>query len=207
MMLKAMKAIEYNVWMTMLDTITTRIPIIASDYGLTGIVLKVIPSYPKDLSNFTKPSIIVQKVSSDQDSMAFGNFIGQHFDVDHNSYVDVTGKLHRVTFQVNIDAEGNIQQSLLVSALTEGILGGASNPDDPDSNIVLMDYIHDPKNPTPMGVISMDRDIDTMNMQSNMNNDYITAIRFDVTVVQSVVLPQELIDLSKGFKYNQTIKL
>jgi hypothetical protein len=204
--LTVMKAIQYNAWMSIMDMLTKQIPSIAGNYGMSGVNIEIVPSYPKDLSTFHKPSIIVQRVSTNTVGVGMGNVLGTYFDAENNAIYDVFGMDHKITFQINIDATSNEQCSLMDAMVTEGILHRILYADDP-LELILYDYTGDIDHPVQVGRMTLDNDIDGMVMSSNDNRDYVTVIRIDVTIIQHIVPQQELIDLSKGIKYNQVIKL
>jgi hypothetical protein len=107
-----MIAIEYNTWMSVMSYIGTQLPLVAGEFGLSGISVDIIPSYPRDLTKFRKPSIIVQKIHTSKNKMAFGNFIGQYLDDVGNQY-DVSGIEHDMIYQINAVGDSNSQCSLL----------------------------------------------------------------------------------------------
>ena len=103
-MISTMKAIDFNTWMTLIAM--SRNCKIANDAYIDVPDSNVLPEFPRDLSRFAKPSIIVQKVGNDVTRTCFGNgFIGQTWDDVNSAYVDVFSRKHDMTFQ--FDAYGD----------------------------------------------------------------------------------------------------
>ena len=61
MAIKNMKAIEYNLFMTMIKLLMDRVPEIAKEYNIKGKEIPILPTYPSDLTAIQKPSIIMMK--------------------------------------------------------------------------------------------------------------------------------------------------
>lgn len=209
-----MKAIEYNVWMSMITMIGNRMRNIYQEYGITGVngkTLSVLPSYPRNLTDFIKPSIIIQKVGTTQSGIGFGGFIGQYHDETLDTLSDVYGVEHEMTFQIDINADSNTQCALLTAAVSEGVINNINICE--RGEFQLYDYTADVTNPTDMGICKIMSDIDIVNLDDskynkyNNNNDYISAIRLDMSVIQTVIPVQEYVDLRKWVKISQTIKL
>ena len=65
MMLKNMRAIDFNLWMTLIAMTKGRLIDEEVKQFLTIPPKNVLPEYPRDLTKFVKPSIIIQKVADD----------------------------------------------------------------------------------------------------------------------------------------------
>ena len=65
-MIDKIRCIDYNILMTLIKLFSDKIPDITSLYNLNNISIDILPSYPRDLSKFNKPSIIIQKVATTQ---------------------------------------------------------------------------------------------------------------------------------------------
>ena len=194
---KIPRAIEYNAWMSLMGEITKRLPDFASEYNLTDTTIEVIPSYPRDLTEFRKPSIIVQKIYSDITTLCMGNYVGQYFDEDDNALYDMHGKMRNMQYQVNVDASGNIELSFITDIVLDMLSSG---------NIDILDYAHDMENPRMIGTMVTDKSGITY-VSSNDNNDYISFIRINYAVIQTTIGEYPTVDLSKPIKFNQKIKL
>ena len=188
-------AVEYNSWITIMDTIADRLPLSASNYGLKDLKIDVIPAYPRDLTKFKKPSIIVQKVYSNRSKLCMGNHIGQYYDNIDNEFFDMEGRLYTIQYQINVDAESNGQMALL----TEIIL-------DISDRMILKDYAHNMDNPKILGEMNTNRDGITY-VSSNDNNDYISFIRIYYNIIQTRIGDIPTVDLSKPIKFNQRISI
>lgn len=206
MAIKTMKAIDYNLWMSIIDNTMARIAATAPEYNIVNINIDVLPSYPKDLTKMRKHSIIIQKVIGNSDAIGLGNVVGEYYDISTDTISDVLGVEYNMLFQANIHASTNTECSIMTSMFIDEVLRASIIIDDP-FQLILKDYITDRNNITDIGIISIEDDIDITNLSSNDNNDYMTAIRFNASVVQLIVPQQEYVDLSKAFKYNPIIKL
>lgn len=203
-----MRAIEWNTWRTIMKLLSDKLPTILPEYNMGGLSVVIAPSYPRDLSDMYKPSIIVRKVDIEQSSIAMGNFIGQLRD-DYSTYTDVSGICHNIIMQFDIVSSSNNQSSLLTSIVTEDIMNNAIIVD--SGTLQLYDFTGDINNPTVMGSIKM---IGTpsiafdanSNSSVNQNNDYIGIFRQKFMVIQTIIPKQEYVDLSKWMKQSITIK-
>lgn len=199
-------AVEYNAWMSLISFVTSRLTSIASTYGLSGVTINVLSSYPKDLTKFSKPSIIIQKIHTDVHPIGFGSVLGEYFDVDTNTVHDVSGQTHVTTFQVNVIGDTNTISQLITSAMVEDVLCRSSHREN-EVKMELYNYITDPSTPDEVGVMDIVDKLDVMYMESNENKDYYSAIRVEVGVIQHRVIVSDVVDLSKELKFVQTIKL
>lgn len=197
--MKSMKAVDFNLWMTIIAMTKNRLN---SDDVKQYIVVpqgNVLPEYPRDLAKFAKPSIIIQKVADDIASSAFGGFIGQALDEESGAYIDVFGKTHELQYQFDVFGDTNTQCSLMTSFVIDDMFTGVDIP--------IMDYVTSLVSPPQMGVARLHNDMDVIPMDSNNNSDYRTAIRFYMTVVQTIVPKQEFVDLSKWIKIAQIVTI
>lgn len=215
MALTKMMAIEYNMWMSIIKLIgdTIKSSTIAYD-GLgdtTGI--PVLPAYPRDLTAFSKPSIIVQKVGTDNVPLCFGGYLGQYH--DNGADLDVFGVNYESTYQIDICGDSNTQRSLITAILTDELFNHIRFGNNGQVNIY--NYALSLNDPQLMGYAKLYTDIDVQNFDSKYrsdneyklyNYDYTTIIRFDISMLQ-VIVPdnQKLVDLTKPIKINQRVKL
>lgn len=198
--MNGMRAIDFNLWMTLIAMTKGRV----DDNGIKQYVVvpqkNILPEYPRDLSKFAKPSIIIQKVADDISDTCFDRgFIGQVFDGDIGAMVDVYSKSHDLQFQFDVFADSNTQCSLITSMLVDDMF---TNRD-----ITIMDYVGNIKSPVEMGVAKLRNDMDVIPMNGNENHDYRTAIRFYMNVIQTIIPKQEFVDLSKWIKIYQKVTI
>lgn len=193
-----MHAIDFNMWMSILSLTCHKV--VEAKY-VKVMPDNVLPEFPRDLTKFQKPSIIVQKIYTDLSDLCFGRgFVGQTWDPSELAYVDVSSKQYDMEFQVDVFGDSNTQCSLMTSFVLEEILF--------DRHFMLYDYTGDNiNNPTVMGSANVYGDIDVTPLSSNENKDYRTAIRFSLNIIRTVVPQQELIDLAKWIKVTHAIVL
>ena len=217
MALVKMMAIEYNMWMSIIKFIENTIKELPMEYDGLGNVadIPVLPAYPRNLTTFTKPSIIVQKVSTDNAPLCFGGYLGQYHDTENNADLEVFGVNYESTYQIDVCGDSNTQRSLITAILTDWLFNRVRFSD--GGQIGIYNYALSLDNPQLMGYAKLDNDIDVQNLDKKYrsdneykiyNYDYTTAIRFDISMLQ-VVIPdnQSLVDLTKPIKVNQRIKL
>ena len=217
MALTKMMAIEYNMWMSIIKLIGDTIKsseVVYDGFGdTTG--MPVLPAYPRDLTTFKKPSIIVQKVSTDNAPLCFGGYLGQYHDINDNTDLDVFGVNYESTYQIDVCGDNNTQRSLITAILTDELFNRIRFGSNGQVNIY--NYALSLKDPQLMGYAKLHADIDVQNLDKKYrsdneyklyNHDYTTAIRFDISMLQ-VIVPdnQKLIDLTKPIKINQRVKL
>ena len=206
-MIKNMKAIEYNTLKTMIKLLTDRLPMTAEEYNIKNIDIPVLPSYPADLTDVRKPSIIVRKVDTRQSKIGLGNVLGQYYDTELRGYVDVVGKRHDMMIQFDIVTSNNSDRLLFGSMISDDIFNNISYNE--DGRLALYDFVDDPSNPTQIGQIQLcgDPSITYLSDKDSSNINYIGAIRHNFTVIQTVIPKQEYVDLSKWIKQTYKIKL
>lgn len=206
-MIKNMKAIEYNVLKTMVKLLTDRLPLIAKEYNIKYIDIPVLPSYPADLTDLKKPSIIVRKVSTDQSKVGLGNVLGQYFNNNLGGYVDVVGKRHDMMIQFDIVTSNNSDRLLFESMISDDIFNRISYEE--NGKLSLYDFTTDDNNPSEMGNIKLigDPSIDNLFDKNTSNNNYIGIIRHNFALIQTIVPKQDYVDLSKWIKQTYKIKL
>lgn len=203
-----MRAIEFNMLMTLIKLISDRLPNILEEYGMGNTTVSIIPSYPRDLTDMSKPSIIVRRVDTEQSKVAMGGFIGQYED-DILGYLDVSGMQHDIMYQFDVVGNSNSQTSIIISILTEEILNTISLFE--SSKFQLYDFTLSTDNPTEMGVVTIVDGCDVINLpdridKPNANRDYISIVRQNFNIIQTVIPAQESIDLTKWIKQSFTIK-
>ena len=215
MALRKMVAIEYNMWMSIMALIDNIIKSSTVVYdGINNGNIPVLPAYPRNLTGFTKPSIIVQKVSTDNAPICFGGFIGQYHDDETNTDIDTFGVNYESTYQIDVCADSNTQRSLITALITDELFNRIRF--ESNGQILIYDYAISLKDPQFMGFAKIDNEIDVRNLDKKYrpdneyklyNYDYATAIRFDISMIQVVVPEQKLIDLTKPIKITQRVKL
>lgn len=196
-----MHAIDFNMWMTLLAM--TRENVAKSEVTKYITVPKenVLPQFPRDLTKFKKPSIIIQKVATEQSNIGFGHgYLGQTFDEEHDAMVDVYSRQYEMEFQYDVFADTNRQESLITSLVSEEFINF-------QREIPLLDFTGNENDPTEMGVAKVHGDINIIPMGSNENNDYRTAIRFYLNVIQTIIPQQKFVDLAKWIKVTQYVRL
>lgn len=196
MMLKSMKYVDFNLWMTII-AMTKHV----FDDGVIKQLITVkeeniLPEYPRDLTKFKKPSIIVMRVD---DTITRANFLGQAYDDEQNLYYDVSGKFHDAEYQIDVFADNNTQMSLVTSIICDNLFEKTS--------FDILDFVKDLKHPRPMGIAKVLDEMDVMPLGANRNNDYRMAIRFYLSVVQHIVPEQDIVDLAKWIKITQHVRI
>lgn len=212
-----MIAIEYNMWMSIIKFIKGTIESSATIYDGVGSLkgISVLPAYPRNLTDFAKPSIIIQKVATDNAPICFGGYLGQYHDASANTNLDVFGVNYESTYQIDVCSDSNTQRSLITAILTDEVFNHIRFGN--GGQIGIYNYALSLNNPQFMGYAKLDQDIDIQNLDKKYrsdneyklyNYDYATAIRFDISMLQ-VIIPdnQKLIDLTKPIKITQRVKL
>lgn len=196
MMLKSMKYVDFNLWMTLI-AMTKKVFEGEMIRQLVTVDDKnILPEYPRDLTKFKKPSIIVMRVS---DEITRTNFLGQAYDADTNLYYDVDGKFHDAEYQIDVFADNNTQMSLITSIICDDLFKTTS--------FDILDFVSDIKDPQPMGVARVMNNMDVVPLGTNRNNDYRMAIRFYLSIVQHIVPEQGFVDLAKWIKITQHVRI
>lgn len=204
-MIKSMKAIEYNTFKTIIKLLIDRLPAIAREYNIKYTDIPILPSYPADLTDLKKPSIIVRKVDTRQSKVGLGNVLGQYFNDELGGYMDVVGKRHDTMIQFDVVASNNSDRSLFESMISDDIFNQISY--DESGRFTLYDFTGD--NPTEMGSIQLigDPSIDNLFDKYASNNNYIGVIRQNFALIQTIIPKQEYVDLSKWIKQTYKIKI
>lgn len=211
-----MIAIEYNMWMSIIKMIGdgVRSSLAMYDGFDNGIDIPVYPAYPRDLTKFTKPSIIIQKVSTDNAPIAVNGFIGQYYDADNNAHLDVFGVNYESTYQIDVVGDSNMQRSLITAAIVDDVFNKIRFIN--NGQVEIFNHAQSLSNPPLMGYAKLDSVIEVQNLDKKYrsdneyklyNFDYATAIRFDISMIQVVIPEQKLVDLSKWIKVTQRVKL
>lgn len=213
-----MMAIEYNMWMSIISHIRDIIRSLSTEYdGIDNNIFKninVLPAYPRDLTKFEKPSIIIQKVSTDNTPLSVGGFLGQYYDRQLDAYIDTFGVNYESTYQIDVCGDSNMHRSLMTAMITDEFINRTRF--EKSGQIEIYNYALSLNNPQFMGYAKLDSLIDVQNLDKKYrsdneyklsNYDYTTAIRFDINMIQIVIPEQELVDLSKWIKITQHIKL
>lgn len=195
-MIKSMKYVDFNLWMTIIAMAKN----VFNDDMIKQLVRvddeNILPEYPRDLTNFRKPSIIVVRVD---DTVTRANFLGQAYDNDNDVYYDVNGKFHDAEYQMDIFADTNTQMSLITSIICDNMF---------DKNeFDILDFVDNMKDPKPIGTVKLMNEMDVVPLGTNRNNDYRMAIRFYMSIVQHIVPKQEYVDLAKWIKITQHVRI
>jgi hypothetical protein len=202
---RRMKAIEYNVLKTIIKLISDRLPDIAKEYNIKNVDIPILPSYPADLTDLKKPSIIVRKVDTNQSKVGMGNVLGQYYDAESNCYSDVMGKFHDMMIQFDIVTSNNSDRLLLESMIADDIFNMISYN---GGKFPLYDFTTG-DNPSEIGQVQLIGDplIDNIYNKDSSNLNYVGIIRHNFTLIQVVIPNQEYVDLSKWIKQSYRIKL
>lgn len=206
-MIKNMKAIEYNLIMTMLKLLNERIPDIAREYGIKNTDIQIAPTYPSDLTDLKKPSIIMRKVDTRQSKIGFGNVLGQMFNNEVRGYVDVVGKKHDMMLQFDVVSATNTYRLLFESMISEGIFNNIAFNE--NGMIKLFDFTGDINKPEEIGNVKLIGDPSVADIHDGDSTDdyYIGVVRHNFAVIQTIVPKCEYVDLSKWMKQTYSIKL
>lgn len=195
-MLETMSAIEFNLWMT----IIARVRELFEDPVISKLVRvqedNILPEYPRDLTDFKKPTIIVMRVADDITNL---NFLGQAYDPDQNLLYDVTGKYHDTEYQIDVFADNNWQMGLLTSAITDSLF--------PTNEFVILNWVKNLEDPPVQGTAKVMPEMDVRPLGSNRNNDYRMAIRFYMAAIQTFVPEPDIVDLAKWIKVTQHVRI
>lgn len=210
-----MMAIEYNILMSLIQSIKNIVRPSEATYDKFNIDnIPILPAYPRDLTTLIKPSIIIQKVSTDNTPVCFGGFIGKYHDIDNNADLDAFGVNYESTYQIDICGDSNTQRSLITAMLIDDLFNSIRFNN--GNKIDIYNYALSLDNPQLMGQARFDQEIEIQNLDKKYrsdnneykiyNNDYVTAIRFDINMLQ-VVIPenQQLVDLTKPIKITQRV--
>ena len=205
-MIKNMRAIEYNTLKTMVKLLADRLPAIAQEYNIKYVDIPILPSYPADLTDLKKPSIIVRKVDTRQSKVGLGNVLGQYYDNELGGYVDVVGKYHDTMIQFDIVTSNNSDRLLFESMISDDIFNKIAY--DESGRFALYDFTTGGE-PTQMGQIQLigDPSVDNIHDKNSTNNNYVGIIRHNFELIQTVIPKQEYVDLSKWIKQTYKIKL
>ena len=206
-MIKNMRAVEYNILKTMVKLLRDRLPAIAIEYNVKYTDINVVPSYPANLTDLKKPSIIVRKVDTSQSKIGFGNVLGQYFDDDMKRYTDVVGKRHDIMIQFDVVTSNNTDRSLLESMISDDILNRISY--DESGRFALYDFTSGDDNPIEIGSVHLIGDPSVRNIVDvdSTNDNYIGVIRHNFALIQTIIPRRDYVDLSKWIKQTYTIKL
>lgn len=206
-MIKNMRAVEYNILKTMVKLLRDRLPAIAMEYNVKYTDINVVPSYPANLTDLKKPSIIVRKVDTSQSKIGFGNVLGQYFDDDMKRYTDVVGKRHDIMIQFDVVTSNNTDRSLLESMISDDILNRISY--DESGRFALYDFTSGDDNPIEIGSVHLIGDPSVRNIVDvdSTNDNYIGVIRHNFALIQTIIPRRDYVDLSKWIKQTYTIKL
>lgn len=206
-MIKNMRAVEYNILKTMVKLLRDRLPAIAIEYNVKYTDINVVPSYPANLTDLKKPSIIVRKVDTSQSKIGFGNVLGQYLDDDMKRYTDVVGKRHDIMIQFDVVTSNNTDRSLLESMISDDILNRISY--DESGRFALYDFTSGDDNPIEIGSVHLIGDPSVRNIidVDSTNDNYIGVIRHNFALIQTIIPRRDYVDLSKWIKQTYTIKL
>jgi hypothetical protein len=151
----------------------------------------IMPEYPKDLTNFAKPSIIIEEITTYMSSLFGKGFIGQTWDEDYGGYVDVNSRIWNCGYDFYIVADTNTQYTMLSSVITDVVFA--------DSEFVIYDFAKKTVNPDAVTRAQIIKDIANIPWNANKNMDYRRGIRIYFELVQTIV-PQpggDMIDIDR----------
>lgn len=194
--------IEYNIYMSIIEFIDNNKDINLSKSGS----IEVLPSYPRDLTNFTKPSIILQKIHADTSSVGMGNTLGQ-YEVD-GVLVDAKGIIYDILYQIDIIADNNTEKLKISSFISNLLYRTVLSRDQyvvDNIEIALKDFVVNIGEV--IGRIDLIGDIQSFDTEVGINNDYRTTMRLVLESVQKIIPQYDIVDLTKPLKWNQTINL
>lgn len=211
-MITTVKALDYNIVRSLIKLMSDTVPGKLADYGLGGLTINVLPSYPRDLSKYKKPSIIVQKVGSSGQVLGFGNgFAGQHFDAGTNTLSDIYGTRDDHDIQIDTASDNNTQCQSLSSLIRDEVL---LNIKYYGNRIDILDFTASEDDPQPMALAKISTEFDTayfsnqylsMTDRDYINHNYASIIRFGLLTTQLMCPAQEYVDLNKWIKVTGTI--
>ena len=205
-MMGMVRAIEYNTWSSLIKYITEQVVEVKKYYNYGNKEINVYPSYPRDLTKYTKPSIIVQRVGDDRTNYGF---IGQYYNVSTAAYQDCGAVEYNIEFQIDVEGDSNIQCELLSGMITDII---AMCKYENNGTFDLYDFIEDPNNPTLVGTCKFAGDESVVTVEyvdrvrgNPLNSDYVRAHRFNIVVMQALIKEDEdMVDLAR-IKFNQHV--
>lgn len=203
-MLKSTKYIEYNLLNSLIEFISNQIKERVKDVNVTIGDVKILPSYP-DLTKFHEPSIILQKIDSENHSIAMGNMLGQYSD-EHGD-IDVHGKVFEVLYQIDIISKNRSIMYILLD-MVSNILNCNTLPKDADNYlpIELREYLVGSSKEL-IGHINVTDDLYCYHSDVGINKVHRAMIRTEFTTMNLIIPEYDMIDLSKPVKVSQTIKI
>lgn len=193
-----MDFIDYNMWCSIMEFLEDKLP--EELYGVDGISnnIPVVPSYPKHLTKFSKPCVIVQKIYGTSETIGIGGVLGQYEDEYLQTY-DVSGRLHSAIYQLTVEGNDNFQSSILTSAIAS-ILQTSTEEDSNATRLPLKD--HTKKLRPVIGNIARYGNIELTPLSVDEDEDYAVSIRATFSVVQSIIdTDQQFVDLRKPIKW------
>lgn len=213
MSIKKIRAIDYNVMMSLIKLFADRLPDLMKDYGVNNeLFIDILPAYPRDLTKLNMPSIIVRKVSNEQSKVSMDNFIGQYYEKSSNTLIDVKAIRYDLLYQFDVIASNNSQVMGISSIINEGIFDNILINE--KGYISLYDFIDDIENPQEVGTICMigvPREVNLsswrISVQEPTINEHASLIRQEFALIQTFVPKQEFVDLSLWIKQHITVKI
>lgn len=213
MSIKKIRAIDYNVMMSLIKLFADRLPDLMKDYGVNNeLSIDILPAYPRDLTKLNMPSIIVRKVSNEQSKVSMDNFIGQYYEKSSNTLIDVKAIRYDLLYQFDVIASNNSQVMGISSIINEGIFDNILINE--KGYISLYDFIDDIENPQEVGTICMigvPREVNLsswrISVQEPTINEHASLIRQEFALIQTFVPKQEFVDLSLWIKQHITVKI
>jgi len=201
------RAVEFNSDMTLVAFFSEELQKILPRYeSIAGSKpVEVSSAYPKDLTKFEKPSIIVQRMHNVNKSMSMGNVLGIYHDSDDNADYEVSGMSNNMVYQIVVYHESKSSCSIMADTILQ-ILHNIQIADNP-LILPLYDFIGGYDSPTIVGEIKVIGQIDVTDSASNKNNDYVKLITVRLNLIQTIVPTQEFVDLAKWFRITSTITL
>lgn len=213
MSIKKIRAVEYNAMMSLMKLFGDRLPELVEDYGWNkDIPIDILPAYPRDLTKLHMPSIIVRKVENYQSKVSLDGFIGQYYEEQTNTLMDVKAIRHNMCYQFDIIAPNNSQLMFIQAIIDEGIFGNILLNE--KGYIPLYDFLDDIDNPNEVGTLCMigaPKDINLSTWRTSVQeptiNENAMLIRQNFALIQTVIPKQEFVDLSLWIKQHITVKI
>ena len=202
-MIKNMKAIDYNLFKTIIKLVDDRIKEVAKEYNIRNTTINVLPAYPSDLTALHKPSIIVRRVDAEQSKIGFGNVLGQYFDDEIRGYTDVVGKRYDAMLQFDVVTSTNSDRLLIGSMIREDIFNDIEYNN--NGRFDLYDYTSQEVDTIGHVQLIGDSSMTDVIDKDSSNDYYVGAIRQSFALIQTTVPKREYVDLSKWIK--QTYKI
>lgn len=194
-----MDCVDYNMWCSLIEFLEANLPSTLQGISDMPSKIQVLPSYPKHLMKFTKPSVIVQKIYATAEDIGMGGVLGQHTNDLHETR-DVIGKVHSVMYQMTVEGDSNYQASVLTSAIVAILHSNTEGAYSTATRIPLKDHTQSLK--PVIGNMTRYGNVDITPLSVDEDKDYAVSIRATFNVVQAIIdTEQQLVDFRKPIKW------